>query len=91
VERGRPIAVLCERDVVAALARGIDPDTTRVREVMSRRLVSARPDDPVYEVAMQMIDEQIRHLPLLDDEGRLSGVVSSRDLLRPLLLDTLAA
>jgi CBS domain-containing protein len=88
-EDGWPIALVCEGDVIAAIARGFDLATTPVRQVMSRRLMCARLDEPVYEVAMRMVDEDIRHLPLLDGEGQLAGVISSRDLLRPLLLSAL--
>lgn len=85
----RPRGVCSERDVVAALAGGADPDTTTAAEAMTAYVISARPEDPLFDVAFQMIDDGIRHLPIFDEAGTVVGMVSARDLLRPLLLDAL--
>jgi CBS-domain-containing membrane protein len=54
---------------------------------MTRCVVSARVGDSLCDAAYQMLDGVIRHLPVVDDNGRVIGMVSVRDLLRPLLLD----
>ena len=51
--------------------------------------MSARPDDTVLDVALQMLDAGTRHLPVVDDLGRAQGMVSLRDLLRPLVLQAM--
>ena len=79
--------VLSERDVVAELARGGDPDVVTVREAMTGHLVATRFEDPLHEAAYQMLDNAIRHVPVVDGCGRVVGMVSIRDLLRPILLD----
>jgi CBS domain-containing protein len=84
-----PMGMLSERDVVAALAQGVDPDVSTAAEAMTRYLVSARPEDPLFDVAGQMLDDGIRHLPIVDEHGEVVGMVSVRDLLRPLLVDAL--
>lgn len=84
-----PRGVCSERDVVAALARGADPDAMTAAEAMTGYVISARPEDPVFDVVFQMIDDGIRHLPIFDEAGTVVGMVSVRDLLRPLLLDAL--
>ena len=84
-----PLGVISERDVVAKLARSADPDTTTAREAMTTCLISARPEDPLFDLAAQMIDDEIRHFPVVDETGKVVGMVSVRDLLRPLLIDAL--
>lgn len=83
-----PRGIISERDIVAALAQGADPDSMTAAEAMTAYVISARPEDMLFDVAGQMIDDEIRHLPILDD-GAVIGMVSARDLLRPLLLDAL--
>jgi len=84
---GHPAGVISERDLVARIGQGADLDTMTAEEAMTRYLVFARAGDPLYDAAYQMLDGVIRHLPVVDDNGRVIGMVSVRDLLRPLLLD----
>jgi CBS domain-containing protein len=80
--------VISERDVVAQLAVGADPDRVTAAEAMTRNVVSAQPADPVLDVVFLMLDAGVRHIPVVDDDlDRLHGVVSMRDLLQPLLVD----
>jgi CBS domain-containing protein len=81
--------VLTERDVVDAVARGIDFDEALVQDHLSRPIMSVRPEDTVLDVALQMLDAGTRHLPVIDDLGRPQGMVSLRDLLRPLVLQAM--
>jgi CBS domain-containing protein len=72
---------------VAKVGQGVDLDKMTAEEAMTRDVVSARVGDALYDAAYQMLDGVIRHLPVVDDNGRVIGMVSVRDLLRPLLLD----
>jgi CBS-domain-containing membrane protein len=49
---------------------------------MTDHIISARADDDVRDVSQRMSDEQIRRLPVLDDDQRLVGIVSLGDLAR---------
>lgn len=82
-----PAGVVSERDLVAHLAQGADPDVATAEEAMTRHLVSARPDDQLLDVAFIMLDGVIRHVPLVEERGTVVGMVSMRDLLRPLIID----
>lgn len=86
---GRPSGLISERDIVAALAQGADPDEVTADKAMTPYVVSLRADDQLFDAAGQMLDRGIRHLPVLDESGSVVGMVSVRDLLRPLLLDAL--
>ena len=83
------VGLLSERDVARALAHGAQPDIDATETWMTRSPVTARPDDPILEVALQMLDEGIRHLPLVDAYGRAVGMISLRDVERPLLLQAM--
>jgi signal-transduction protein with cAMP-binding, CBS, and nucleotidyltransferase domain len=79
------LGIISERDIVAALASGADPDQARAAEAMSAHVVSVRPTDTVYDAAVDMLDLGIRHVPVVDEQGQVLGMVSVRDLLRPLM------
>lgn len=53
-----------------------------VEELMSTALVTARADDLIADVDLEMKMADIRHIPVVDDRGRLIGIVSQRDVLR---------
>jgi signal-transduction protein with cAMP-binding, CBS, and nucleotidyltransferase domain len=79
------VGILSERDIVTALAAGADPNQATAAGVMNHDVVSVRPDDTLYDAAVDMLDLAIRHVPVLDEWGAVLGMVSVRDLLRPLL------
>ena len=72
--------LVTDRDIVTrCLAAGRSPAQTGVRDVMTRRIVSAPPHMETSAAAHLMGREQIRRLPILED-GRLQGIVSLGDL-----------
>ena len=78
--QGRLRGLLTDRDIVTrCLASGRDPTQTGVRDVMTRRIVSASPAMETSAAAHLMGREQIRRLPVVED-GRLRGIVSLGDL-----------
>ena len=83
------VGMISERDIVDAVARRADLDTARVVDHLSAPVMSARPEDTVLDVALQMLDTGTRHVPLVDALGRPSAMVSLRDLLRPLILQAM--
>ena len=74
--------VFSERDVTRrVVARGLDPATTPVKDVMTHEIVVAEPDED-YQSAMRKMDRaNIRHLPVVS-EGHLLSMISIRDLMR---------
>jgi CBS domain-containing protein len=79
----RPDAIVSERDLVASMAAGLDPSTTPATDVASTALVWCEVDSTIEEVAAEMMERYVRHV-LVEDDGRLVGVVSIRDLLAAL-------
>lgn len=74
------VGVVSERDLVHALAKRLPPDTTSVMEVASTQLAWCDLSATVSEVATEMLERYVRHI-LVEQNGRLVGLVSARDLL----------
>jgi CBS domain-containing protein len=80
VDRGRPVGIFTERDVlVRVVAGGLDPKATPVNEVMTRSPVVIRADVTVAEAMMVITERRCRHLPVIDDAG-MCGLISIGDL-----------
>jgi CBS domain-containing protein len=76
---GRPIGIFTERDLLRLAAQGASLDSP-MDTVMSRDLVVVKGVEGVVRAAMLMSEHRIRHLPVVDDEGKLVGVISVRDV-----------
>jgi CBS domain-containing protein len=79
-DEDRPAALVSERDIAGVIADHRDPASVPAAEVASNHLVWCEASDTVDTVAMRMTDRHIRHI-LVEDEGKLVGIVSARDLL----------
>ena len=77
---GEICGLVTDRDLVTrCLASGRQPEKTRVREVMTANVVSAKPDMDTGAAAHLMGRQQIRRLPVVEN-GKLCGMVSLGDL-----------
>lgn len=74
------VGIVTETDIVRAIADRRDPASTPISEYMSRRPLTANPDEDSLEVAERMASHRLRHLPVVE-RGRLIGMLSARDLL----------
>jgi CBS domain-containing protein len=86
VEGTHLVGLVTERDIVRAVAGGIDPDTTTVSAVMSAEPDVFSPENDVWEAAEWLAEAGYRHLPVIED-GLLLGIVSVRDLLVAIVAD----
>ena len=76
------IGIFTERDLLRrVVVEGIDSNTTRISEVMTRNVIVVSRDTPLRQVHLLMNEKHIRHIPVAD-EDQLLGVISLRDLLR---------
>lgn len=80
------VGVITERDLVRAVAEGLDPETTAVAAVMSPEPDVFSPENDVWEAAEWLVEAGYRHLPVIED-GQLLGIVSVRDLLVALVAE----
>jgi CBS domain-containing protein len=73
--------LVTDRDIVVrAVAERFDPASTTIGEIVSKDLVTVRPDDSIQAAALLMRDNAIRRVLVCDDEKGLVGIVSIGDL-----------
>jgi CBS domain-containing protein len=81
IEGDRLVGVLTDRDIaVRVVAEGGDSEQTKVTDVMSRDLVTLDPDQDLDEALRLMARHQVRRLPVVEEDGRLVGVVAQADV-----------
>ena len=80
-DEGRLLGIFTERDILQRTALEGDP-TTPIEKVMTRVAVTLGADQRVSDVIRAMTEKGVRHIPLLDAEGREAGMVGGRDILR---------
>jgi CBS domain-containing protein len=76
----RLLGIITERDLVRAIADGVDPEQVRADVFMSADPATVTADEDVSVVAVKMMKLGIRHLPVLDAKGIPIGLISARDL-----------
>ena len=81
VEGDRLVGTVTDRDIVMrVIAEGRDPDSTSVREIASTNLVTIDPQQGLDEALRLMSQHQVRRLPVVEEDGRLVGVVAQADV-----------
>jgi CBS domain-containing protein len=81
VERDRLVGAVTDRDIaVKVVAEGRDPESTRVREIASTDLVTVDPQQDLDEALRLMARNQVRRLPVVEEDGKLVGVVAQKDV-----------
>ena len=85
VEDARLVGIFTERDIAfRVVARGLDPQTTRVADVMTSEPDTVDPDKPFGYALVRMHQGGFRHLPVIKD-GEVIGIVSARNAMDPTL------
>jgi CBS domain-containing protein len=76
----KPVGIVTERDFMRRLLnKDLDQKTTRLGDIMTSDLKLAKADDDLLDWLRQMSNERFRHLPVVDDEGALIGIMSQGD------------
>ena len=83
VEDDKLIGMLTDRDIaIRVVAEGKDPNQVTVREVASKQVVTIDPQQDLSEALRIMAKHQVRRLPVVEEDGRLVGVVAQADVAR---------
>jgi len=84
------IGIFSERDVMKKLASTNElVGHLQVKEIMTPKenLISIEGDETIGEIMGVMTEKGVRHLPIIDKDGALHGLISMRDIFRMLLRD----
>ena len=76
----RLLGIITERDLVRAIADGLNPQQAKADVIMSADPATVTDDEEVAVVAVKMMRLGIRHLPVLSKAGKPVGLVSARNL-----------
>jgi CBS domain-containing protein len=75
------VGIVTDRDLaLKVVAEGRDAHTTKAEEVMTRKLITCRPDDDVESAMKAMARYQLRRIPVVEDDNRLVGIISQADV-----------
>ncbi len=78
-DKTKPVGVVSERDIIKSIASG-EKLTTEVDKISTAHVITVRASSDVAEAAKAMNKHRIRHVVVVDDQDKLMGVVSMRDL-----------
>jgi CBS domain-containing protein len=79
-EAGKPVGIVTERDLVYVCAKGLSADTP-IWMVMTENPITIGEDALLLDAVEKMRSLNVRHLPVVDREGKLVGIISVRDVL----------
>ena len=83
VEGDKLVGTVTDRDIaIRVVAEGKDPNQTTVREIASTNIVTIDPQQDLDEAVRLMAKHQVRRLPVVEEDGRLVGVVAQADVAR---------
>jgi len=88
MDQGRLVGVLSERDYTRKIAlQGRSSKDTRVKDIMTRDVLYVTPQSTTHQCMALMSEKKIRHLPVIDDDGTVLGMISIRDILDDIIAD----
>jgi CBS domain-containing protein len=83
VDGDRLVGVVTDRDIaIRVVAEGRDPQSTKVEEVASQNVVTVDPQQDLDEALRLMAQHQLRRLPVIEEDGKLVGIVAQADVAR---------
>ena len=80
-DEGKLRGIITEHDLVYACSEGWHPENRQAWEVMTEDPITVTPDTDIVEVIKKMRNANIRHIPVVDENGKPLGMISARDLL----------
>ena len=80
-EDKRLLGIVTDRDlVVKVLAGGTDINASTVRDAMTPNPASCHENDPIDKAVKLMSERQVRRMPIVDQQGRLVGIIAQADV-----------
>jgi CBS domain-containing protein len=83
VDGDKLVGTVTDRDIaIRVVAEGKSPDAVTVGEIASRELVTIDPQQELDEALRLMARHQVRRLPVVEEDGKLVGIVAQADIAR---------
>ena len=80
-ETNKLVGIVTDRDLaLKVVAEGRDSQTTKVEDVMSRKVVTCRDDDDMRKPLDAMSKHQLRRIPVVDKDNRIVGIIAQADV-----------
>jgi len=79
---GVVIGVISDRDILRALARNPNSRSKSLDQIMTKQPVTVKRNTAIIDAVGKMLAKRINCLPVIDDDGRICGIVTSTDLLK---------
>ncbi len=85
ISGGRPVGIITERDILKrVILEEKDPRSVFCQDIMSKPLITIKPDTPLSEALSIMRKHGIRRLPIVEGD-ELIGIITEKDLIRKIL------
>jgi CBS domain-containing protein len=82
MDNDRPVGIITDRDIVVrCIAAGKDCTTVAVRELMSEPVSTSPLDGGIFNVVQCMRNKRVRRIPIVDENGKAVGLVSTGDIM----------
>lgn len=82
----KPVGIITDRDLVLrVMAARRDPTETLAMEIMSQDLIVLKNDMGLYEAMDHMRNKGVRRMPVVDEEGKIQGIITVDDIIRLLI------
>jgi CBS domain-containing protein len=83
--KGKIVGIITERDITRrVVGKGATPKKTKVKSVMTSRIVVTPPDASIEEALKVMTTNKVRRLPVVDEKGDMVGLVGAADVAKAL-------
>jgi len=81
-----PVGIITDRDItIESLGQGVNPDSIKVSDIMSRSLATASPEEDLFGMIAKMKENGVNRLPIVDQDGNLAGIVTSKKIVQCLI------
>jgi len=82
VEKDEIVGIITEKDIISKVVRyAKDPRKVKVKNIMTKKLITIHPTADIYEIAKVMSEKNVRRLPVCEG-NKLLGLVTEKDILK---------
>jgi CBS domain-containing protein len=81
-QAGVVVGVISDRDILRALARNPNARSKSLDQIMTKNPITVKRNTAIIDAVAKMVAKRINCLPVIDDDGRVCGIVTSTDLLK---------